>query len=136
MQMALTMADIEDYLSVDYVNAHATSTPVGDDIEAKVLSDLFANTQSQSQSTTLVSSTKGATGHLLGAAGALEAAVTVQALVDQIVPATLNLETTSTDGWQHVRTAQSHNVQVAMSNSFGFGGTNASLVFKRWNIDV
>ena len=138
MQMALNMANIHDFSSVDYVNAHATSTPVGDDIEAKVLSDLFATNTTQSQSQLpLVSSTKGATGHLLGAAGALEAAVTVQALVDQVVPATLNLdETKNHDDWHHVLTAQSHDLQVAMSNSFGFGGTNASLVFKKWNNDV
>ena len=145
MQMALRMANLQDEdvtSRVDYVNAHATSTPVGDDIEAKVLCDLFHSDASPYQQPPFVSSTKGATGHLLGAAGALEAAFTVQALVNQTIPATLNLETTTDNDKEcsgrlrHVMTAQSHELQVAMSNSFGFGGTNASLVFRKWNNDL
>jgi 3-oxoacyl-[acyl-carrier-protein] synthase II len=115
---------------VGYINAHATSTPLGDDIEARAIAKVFQDVP------VFVSSTKGATGHLLGAAGALEAAFTVQALVDQTMPATLNLDNVDNDAQrqlQHVQhQAQRHDFKFAMSNSFGFGGTNASLLFKKW----
>ena len=109
---------------VDYVNAHATSTPLGDAIEAQAIAQVCPHGP--------VSSTKGGTGHLLGAAGALEAAIVVQALVDQVLPATLNLERLDDDDrLQHIRQTQAMELTVALSNSFGFGGTNASLAFER-----
>ncbi|KAL3918010.1 MAG: hypothetical protein SGILL_004447 [Bacillariaceae sp.] len=126
-----------------YVNAHATSTPKGDEIEALVIDRILRSKRPDLKSSlsTYVSSTKGATGHLLGAAGALEAAFTVMTLVDQQVPPTLNLEDAQILGnddvafdplFEHVRqysTKPTNKIEVAMSNSFGFGGTNASLVF-------
>ena len=129
MQMALGSS--ENAASVDYVNAHATSTPKGDEIEAKVV-DRVLMTSDRSQDL-YVSGTKGATGHLLGAAGALEAAFTVQALMEGVLPPTLNLEHPDRVGrFQHIYKAiEVPNLKVAMTNSFGFGGTNASLLFRK-----
>jgi 3-oxoacyl-[acyl-carrier-protein] synthase II len=113
---------------VSYVNAHGTSTPIGDTLEAHAIRNCF-------QRTLPVSSTKSMTGHLLGGAGGLEAGVTVLALRDQILPPTINLENQDpeTEGMDfvpnHARKAQ---VEYAMSNSFGFGGTNGALLFRRW----
>jgi 3-oxoacyl-[acyl-carrier-protein] synthase II len=134
-------------IHVDYVNAHATSTPVGDEIEARAIEQAIVRSSDDKHPSSsrplLVSSTKGATGHLLGAAGAIEAAFTIQSLVDQIVPTTLNLEhicdgsTSSTTGDSAIIYVQGKHalpcddLNVAMSNSFGFGGTNSSLVFRR-----
>ena len=126
MRMALNEAKLD---IVDYVNAHATSTPKGDDIEACAIGQIFRQHQSP-----FVSSTKGATGHLLGAAGAIESGFAIQALIDQIVPHTRNLNSpTSVDGVQFVRTKplQVATLETAINNSFGFGGTNACLVFRR-----
>jgi 3-oxoacyl-[acyl-carrier-protein] synthase II len=112
---------------LDYVNAHATSTPAGDVVEAKALRDTFgAHTDRLA-----VSSTKGATGHLLGAAGALEALLTVRALETGMLPPTLNLDRPDPDcALDHVANeARSARARVALSNSFGFGGVNAALVF-------
>jgi 3-oxoacyl-[acyl-carrier-protein] synthase II len=112
---------------VDYVNAHATSTPAGDVVEAKALRDTFgAHTDRLA-----VSSTKGATGHLLGAAGALEALLTVRALETGMLPPTLNLDRPDPDcALDHVANkTRSARARVALSNSFGFGGVNAALVF-------
>ena len=121
---------------VDYVNAHATSTPMGDEIEARAigraLSSLNNNNDDDDDYHYSVSSTKGATGHLLGAAGAVEAAFTVLALRDGVVPPTLNLQSTDTPpaGFRHVtETLHKDNLSVALTNSFGFGGTNASILF-------
>lgn len=119
-------------MPVGYVNAHATSTPKGDEIEARVIHDVFRDASPN----LIVSGTKGATGHLLGAAGAIEAAFTVQALNTRQIPPTLNLHKTDAEtehfGFQHARdTMHVPTLQVALSNSFGFGGTNASLLFKR-----
>lgn len=127
MTMALKDAGIGGR-DVDYVNAHATSTPLGDEIEVKVIDKV-----SGYNGDLLVSSTKGATGHLLGAAGALEAAFTVQTLVDQCVPPTNNLKDPVGNGaFQHVTsTTNVDSLQIAVSNSFGFGGVNASVVFRR-----
>lgn len=126
MSMALQRACIEDLSTVDYLNAHATSTPVGDDIESRAINSIFG-------SHLMVSATKGATGHLLGAAGAVEAAFTIQALCTKLIPATLNLElildSEKVDFHHVVETTQRKDLTVAMTNSFGFGGTNASLVF-------
>jgi 3-oxoacyl-[acyl-carrier-protein] synthase II len=114
---------------VGYVNAHGTSTPIGDTLEAHAIRNFFGDTQ------IAVSSTKSMTGHLLGGAGGLEAGVTVLALRDQILPPTINLENQDPGTGDmdfvphHPRPAS---VEYAMSNSFGFGGTNGALLFKRW----
>ena len=115
---------------VGYVNAHGTSTPLGDELEAMAIKRAFGEHAYKM----LVSSTKSMTGHLLGGAGGLEAAITVLALRDQIVPPTINLdnpgEGCDLDFVAH--TARKAQMEYAMSNSFGFGGTNGCLVFKRW----
>jgi len=115
---------------VDYVNAHGTSTPIGDTLEAHAIRNFFGERR------IAVSSTKSMTGHLLGGAGGLEAGITVLALRDQILPPTINLEnqdpgTGSMDFVpNHARKAK---IEYAMSNSFGFGGTNGALLFRRWS---
>ena len=115
---------------VGYVNAHGTSTPLGDEIEATAIKRAFGEHAYKM----LVSSTKSMTGHLLGGAGGLEAGITVLALREQIVPPTANLdnpgEGCDLDFVPH--TARKVELEYAMSNSFGFGGTNGCLVFKRW----
>ena len=126
MRMALDRAKI-DPVDIDYINAHGTSTPIGDEIELRAVERLFGNaTQNLS-----MSSTKSSIGHLLGAAGAVEAIFSALAIRDQIVPPTINLDnpsvTTGIDLVPHH--AKKRHVSVVMSNSFGFGGTNASLVF-------
>jgi len=114
---------------IEYVNAHGTSTPIGDMLEAKAIRNFFGEHKVP------VSSTKSMTGHLLGGAGGLEAGVTVLALRDQILPPTINLENQDPDTAgmdlvpNHARKAK---VNYALSNSFGFGGTNGALVFRRW----
>ncbi|HWA76399.1 MAG TPA: beta-ketoacyl-ACP synthase II [Polyangiaceae bacterium] len=112
---------------VDYINAHATSTPVGDPVELLAVQALFGD-HARSLS---MSSTKSATGHLLGAAGAVEAIFSILSLRDQVVPPTLNLgQPDSETGIDLVpREAKGRVVRCALSNSFGFGGTNAALVF-------
>jgi 3-oxoacyl-[acyl-carrier-protein] synthase II len=113
---------------IDYVNAHGTSTPVGDEIELRAVERLLGNTAGK----TTMSSTKSSIGHLLGAAGAVEAIFSVLAIRDQIAPPTLNLDNpsveTAIDLAPHV--ARRRPIHAALSNSFGFGGTNASLVFR------
>lgn len=112
---------------IDYVNAHGTSTPLGDVIEAGAVSRLFAD----DLSTMSMSSTKSATGHLLGAAGAIEAIYSIMACYKDAVPPTLNLEDPADEvaGMDLVpHTSKEKIVRNAMSNSFGFGGTNASLI--------
>ncbi|MDD9901926.1 MAG: beta-ketoacyl-ACP synthase II [Alphaproteobacteria bacterium] len=129
MQAALKRAKVapED---IDYINAHGTSTPLGDDIELTAVKRLFgANVGKVS-----ISSTKSAIGHLLGAAGAVEAIYTLKALETGVLPPTLNLDdpsdvATGLDLVPHQ--AKERRINVALSNSFGFGGTNASLVFKK-----
>ncbi len=115
---------------IGYVNAHGTSTPLGDELEATAIKRAFGEHAYKM----LVSSTKSMTGHLLGGAGGLEAAITVLALRDQIVPPTTNLdnpdEGCDLDFVPH--TPRKVSMEYAMSNSFGFGGTNGCLVFKRW----
>ena len=114
---------------VGYVNAHGTSTPIGDTLEAHAIRHFFGDYP------IAVSSTKSMTGHLLGGAGGLEAGVTVLALRDQMLPPTINLENQDPGTGEmdfvpnHPRQAS---VDYAMSNSFGFGGTNGALLFKRW----
>jgi 3-oxoacyl-[acyl-carrier-protein] synthase II len=114
---------------VDYVNAHGTSTPIGDTLEAHAIRNFFGERK------IAVSSTKSMTGHLLGGAGGLEAAITVLALRHQILPPTVNLENQDpeTAGMDFVPNhARKAHLEYAMSNSFGFGGTNGALLFKRW----
>jgi 3-oxoacyl-[acyl-carrier-protein] synthase II len=115
---------------IGYVNAHGTSTPIGDTLEAHAIRNFFGDHK------VAVSSTKSMTGHLLGGAGGLEAGVTVLALRDQILPPTINLENQDpeTAGMDFVPNhARKASVEYAMSNSFGFGGTNGALLFKRWS---
>jgi 3-oxoacyl-[acyl-carrier-protein] synthase II len=114
---------------VGYVNAHGTSTPIGDALEAKAIRNFFGERK------IAVSSTKSMTGHLLGGAGGLEAGITVLALRDQILPPTVNLENPEPDtaGMDLVpNVARKAAIEYAMSNSFGFGGTNGALLFRRW----
>jgi len=126
MQAALRNADLEAK-DVQYVNAHGTSTPAGDRAETDAIKSVYGS----DVGSTLVSSTKSMTGHLLGAAGGIEAVFSVLALRDQIVPPTINLDTPSEgcdlDYVPH--TARKAKLTAAMSNSFGFGGTNGTLVF-------
>ncbi|MEK9645719.1 MAG: beta-ketoacyl-ACP synthase II, partial [Alphaproteobacteria bacterium] len=113
---------------IDYVNAHGTSTPVGDEIELGAVKRLFGDHAYKIS----MSSTKSAIGHLLGAAGAVEAIFSIKAIEADVVPPTLNLENPS-DGCDIdlvPKTAKERKVSAALSNSFGFGGTNASLIFK------
>ena len=115
---------------VGYVNAHGTSTPLGDEIEATAIKRAFGEHAYKM----VVSSTKSMTGHLLGGAGGLEAGITVLALRDQVVPPTMNLENPG-EGCDldfAPNAARKVSMEYAMSNSFGFGGTNGCLVFKRW----
>ena len=115
---------------VDYINAHGTSTPIGDTLEAHAIRNFFG------QRKIPVSSTKSMTGHLLGGAGGLEAGITVLALRDQILPPTINLvnQDPETDAMDFVPNhARKAKLEYAMSNSFGFGGTNGALLFKRWS---
>ncbi len=114
---------------IGYVNAHGTSTDIGDKLESVAIKRTFADKIPP------VSSTKSMTGHLLGGAGGLEAGITVLALRDQIVPPTINYETPDPECDldyvpNHARKLQ---IEYALSNSFGFGGTNGSLVFRRWS---
>ncbi len=113
---------------VHYINAHGTSTPAGDDIELGAVERLFGEAVRH----LAMSSTKSATGHLLGAAGAVEAIFSVLALRDQVAPPTLNLDNPSRASAidRIARTAQERRIGAVLSNSFGFGGTNAALVFR------
>ena len=127
MKNALKWANIEPH-QVDYLNAHGTSTPANDSSETAAIKSVFGDWAKQGL---VVSSTKSMTGHLLGAAGAIEAAFCLLAMRDGVVPPTINLdnpgEGCDLDYVPH--NAREHTVRVAMSNSFGFGGTNATLVF-------
>jgi 3-oxoacyl-[acyl-carrier-protein] synthase II len=128
MRNALSDAKLEPN-AVGYVNAHGTSTPLGDVLEAKAIRNLFGDK-------ILVSSTKSMTGHLLGGAGGLEAGITVLALRDQVLPPTINLQNQApeTAGMDFIpQQARKVSVEYAMSNSFGFGGTNGALLFRRWS---
>jgi 3-oxoacyl-[acyl-carrier-protein] synthase II len=115
---------------IQYINAHATSTPTGDRCEIAAIKSLFGASNSVA-----VSSTKSATGHMLGAAGGVEAIFTVLSLLNQIAPPTLNLfnPDPDADGIDFVRhSARNMEIDNAMSNGFGFGGVNASVIFRRW----
>jgi 3-oxoacyl-[acyl-carrier-protein] synthase II len=128
MRAALARAGIAPS-DIHYVNAHGTSTPMGDEIELGAVERLFGNAAGK----LAMSSTKSATGHLLGAAGAVEAIFSVLAIRDNIAPPTLNLDNpsveTAIDLIPHA--AKKRSIDTVLSNSFGFGGTNASLVLRR-----
>jgi len=128
MKAALKDSDVAP-ADIDYINAHGTSTPLGDEIELGAVERLLGNAASKAT----MSSTKSATGHLLGAAGAIEAAFACLAIRDQIAPPTINLENPSVETAIDLvpNKAKPMEINVALSNSFGFGGTNASVVFKK-----
>ena len=129
MKMAMQHAKINPD-QIDYINAHGTSTPVGDEIEARSVKKLLGSAISKVS----MSSTKSAIGHLLGAAGAVEAIYSIKAVTDGIAPPTLNLDNPS-EGLEDIdlvpHKAKQKKIDIALSNSFGFGGTNASLIFKK-----
>ncbi len=114
---------------IDYVNAHGTSTPLGDEIELGAVERVVGNAASGIS----MSSTKSAVGHLLGAAGAVEAIFSLLAMRDSMVPPTLNLDNPSVETAMDLtpHQAKAKDVSVALSNSFGFGGTNASIIFRK-----
>lgn len=128
MQAALRRAKI-DATDIDYVNAHGTSTPLGDEIELKAVERLLGNSASKLS----MSSTKSAIGHLLGAAGAVEAIFSVLAIRDNVCPPTLNLENPSMQTAIDLvpKVPKKKAINTVLSNSFGFGGTNASLIMRR-----
>ncbi|MGF1455394.1 MAG: beta-ketoacyl-ACP synthase II [Alphaproteobacteria bacterium] len=125
MKMALARAGLEP-ADIDYINAHGTSTPKGDEIEVRAVERLVGNAASN----IAMSSTKSSIGHLLGAAGAVEAIFGILAMRDSIAPATLNLEDPSVDTALDLvpLTPRKREINTVLSNSFGFGGTNATLV--------
>jgi 3-oxoacyl-[acyl-carrier-protein] synthase II len=131
MQHALKVAGISPD-QIDYVNAHATSTPLGDALESKAIENVFGERATNHK--LLVSSTKSMTGHLLGGAGGLEAGITILAMQHQIAPPTMNIvELDPQCRLNYVPNKPlSAKIDYALSNSFGFGGTNGSLIFKRW----
>ncbi len=128
MRAAFNSGNI-DPASVQYVNAHGTSTPLGDDLELDAVERFFG----EAASGLAMSSTKSATGHLLGAAGAIEAIFSLLAIRDGVAPPTLNLDAPSRDSVidRVAHTAQERPIDRVLSNSFGFGGTNASIIFAR-----
>jgi 3-oxoacyl-[acyl-carrier-protein] synthase II len=128
MRAALKRAGITP-AEIDYINAHGTSTPVGDEIELNAVQRLVGNDASR----IAMSSTKSSIGHLLGAAGAVEAIFSILAMRDRIAPPTLNLDNPSVKATVDLvpHKARKREIDVVLSNSFGFGGTNASLVFRR-----
>ena len=127
MKMALHRAGIAP-AEIDYINAHGTSTPLGDEIEVGAVQRLVGNAASRIS----MSSTKSSIGHLLGAAGAVEAIFSVLAIRDQVAPATINLDHPSVETPIDLvpNEPRRRGINVVLSNSFGFGGTNASLVFR------
>jgi 3-oxoacyl-[acyl-carrier-protein] synthase II len=131
MRHALKVAGISPD-QIDYVNAHATSTPLGDAMESKAIENVFGEHAINHK--LLVSSTKSMTGHLLGGAGGLEAGITIMAMQKQIAPPTMNIvELDPQCRLNYVpNKPQPAKIDYALSNSFGFGGTNGSLIFKRW----
>ncbi|MGB8536942.1 MAG: beta-ketoacyl-ACP synthase II [Acidobacteriaceae bacterium] len=131
MRNALRSARLEAN-QVGYINAHATSTPLGDALETAAIKSLFKEHATSGK--LLVSSTKSMTGHLLGGAGGLEAGITIMALQNQTVPPTTNLDDPdpACDLNYIANKPQSAQLEVALSNSFGFGGTNGALIFRRW----
>ncbi len=130
MEMAIRRAGIKP-ADVDYINAHGTSTPFNDKLETLAIKRLFGEHAHKLQ----ISSTKSMTGHLLGAAGGLEAGITALAIKHQLIPPTINYETPDPDcDLDYVpNTKREAKIEYALSNSFGFGGTNGALLFKRFH---
>ena len=128
MKMALKDANLPTD-AINYINAHGTSTPLGDEIEFKAVKKLFSNNLRD----IFMSSTKSSTGHLLGASGAIEAIFSILSIKNNIMPPTLNLDKVS-EGCDQINLIPKNSIQeenrVSLSNSFGFGGTNVSLIFK------
>jgi 3-oxoacyl-[acyl-carrier-protein] synthase II len=132
MAMAIRDAGV-DPTEIGYVNAHATSTPLGDAAETKVIKKALGEEHAKAIA---VSSTKGATGHCFGAAGAVEAIFTVKAVVDGVAPPTINFDERDPDcdlDYVPNEARQLPDLRVALSNSFGFGGHNATIVVRRWD---
>jgi 3-oxoacyl-[acyl-carrier-protein] synthase II len=129
MTMAIKRAGITAG-DIDYINAHGTSTPLGDEIELSAVQRLLGNSASRIS----MSSTKSCVGHLLGAAGAVEAIFSILAIRDGVAPPTINLDNPSVETPIDLvpHQARKRNIDIALSNSFGFGGTNASLIFRRY----
>ena len=133
MEEALKDAEMQPE-DIDYINVHGTSTPVGDISEAKAIKALFGDWAYKLN----ISSTKSMTGHLLGAAGALEAMVCVKSVEEDIVPPTINHEEGDEDPEIDYNMnftfnkAEKRNVRAALSNTFGFGGHNACVIFKKY----
>jgi 3-oxoacyl-[acyl-carrier-protein] synthase II len=128
MEMALRKSGLQPG-DIDYINAHGTSTPLGDELELGAVRRLFGN----AIGTLSMSSTKSAIGHLLGGAGAVESIFCILAMRDQVAPPTLNLDNPSegTEGVDLVpHKAKERKIRAVLNNSFGFGGTNASLIMK------
>jgi len=132
MRAACRQAELHPW-EVSYINAHATSTPLGDQLELNAIATIMA--ERGDAQVPWISSTKGAVGHLLGAAGALEALFCVEAIRHQMVPPTINLDEPPSVPFDPARLVANNAVEVpvesAMSNSFGFGGTCASILFAR-----
>jgi len=128
MSAAIKRAGIQPG-EIDYINAHGTSTPLGDEIELGAVQRLVGNAAGRIS----MSSTKSSIGHLLGAAGAVEAIFSILAIRDGVAPPTLNLDNPSVETPIDLvpHRARKRDVNVVLSNSFGFGGTNASLIFRR-----
>jgi 3-oxoacyl-[acyl-carrier-protein] synthase II len=130
MSLAIRQAGIAP-ADIGYINAHATSTPMGDPAELTAIRAVFGDDAQVS-----ISATKSSTGHLLGAAGATGAIFTVRALTSEMLPPTLNLHAAdpAAGNLDLIGPTPRHRaVTFAMTNGFGFGGVNASLVFRRWN---
>jgi len=130
MQMAIKRAGVTPK-DIGYINAHGTSTPLGDEIELGAVQRLVGDAAAG----IAMSSTKSCIGHLLGAAGAVEAIFSILAIRDGVAPPTINLDNPSVETAIDLvpHKAQKRNIDIALSNSFGFGGTNASLIFRRYN---
>jgi 3-oxoacyl-[acyl-carrier-protein] synthase II len=129
MSMAMKRAGIAPG-DIDYINAHGTSTPLGDEIELGAVQRLVGNAAGKIS----MSSTKSCVGHLLGAAGAVEAIFSILAIRDRVAPPTINLDNPSVETPIDLvpHQARRRDIDIALSNSFGFGGTNASLIFRRY----
>jgi len=129
MKKAMADAGVSG-IDIDYINAHGTATPVGDINELRAIRQAIGDKAAESVS---ISSTKSMTGHLLGGAGGLEAVLIIQAMSNSLVPPTINIENLDPECDMDVtpNIARKRSIDVAMSNSFGFGGTNATLVFRK-----